>query len=348
MKNSSSARCARFMLAILVFGFPSLASAQLSFSNIVVFGTSLSDPGNAFTLLAHPVAGFTYMGDVASQSKPPYDTLDETLVPDAPYAKGGHHFTNGATWIEQFAQGRGYAADVAPALQSNSTKAHNYAVGGARATNHPDRFNLPQQVQAYLNDVGSSASADALYVFEFGSNDLRDALVQFFTVYAQTGSQYQASLAAQGVISGALNGIASNIQVLYGAGARKFIVWNSPRIDAVPAVTAFGPSAVFIAARLTDGFNQALVANVLTPLGYLPGIQIAQLDVSSKMASMISQPADFGLSNVTTPCITPNIAPFACQQPDSYFFWDGIHPTKAIHATISQLAATALANYPNP
>jgi len=345
MKNPSIRIWTRFILAILVFGLPGMASAQLTFSGIVTFGTSVSDPGNAFSLLAHPVSGLNLEGDV-SQNTPPYDTLDESLVPSAPYAKGGHHFSNGATWIEQFAQGRGLAADVGPAFQSHSSKAHNYAVGGARATNYPDRVNLPQQVQAFLGDVGQTAPADALYVIEFGNNDIRDALVEFFTVFLATGDQAQAGIAANAVITAALSGIADNIQALYGAGARKFLVLNAARIDLLPAVTALGPEATTVAGILTDGFNQGLAQNVLTPLGALPDIQIAQLDIADQMATIIGSPSDFGLANATDPCVTPNTPPYTCKIPDSFFFWDGIHPTKAVHAIINQEAVNVLANYP--
>jgi len=337
MKNPSIRIWTRFILAILVFGLPGMASAQLTFSGIVTFGTSVSDPGNAFSLLAHPVSGLNLEGDV-SQNTPPYDTLDESLVPSAPYAKGGHHFSNGATWIEQFAQGRGLAADVGPAFQSHSSKAHNYAVGGARATNYPDRVNLPQQVDTFLNDVKHVAPADALYVIEFGNNDIRDALVTL----SSTGDP----VAANNILTLALQGIAENIQELYGSGARKFLVLNAARIDLLPAVTALGPVAITVAGTLTDGFNQGLVQNVLTPLSALPGIQIAQLDIAGQMATIIGSPSGFGLTNATDPCVTPNTPPYTCKKPDSFFFWDGIHPTKAVHAIINQEAVNVLANYP--
>lgn len=338
---------ARLILATLVLGLPSMASAQLSFSSIVVFGSSVSDPGNAFTLLAHPIAGMDLEGNV-SQNNPPYDTLDESLIPSAPYARGGHHFSNGATWIEQFAQGRGIAVQVGPAFQNNSPRARNYAVGGARATNYPARVNLPQQVQAFLSDVGQTPPADALYVIEIGNNDVRDAVVEFFTVYLATGDQVQASAAAGAVISNALNGIAGNMQTLYALGARKFLVWHAARIDLLPAVTAMGPEVTAVAANLTNGFNQGLAQNVLAPMAGFPGMQIAQMDTALHMTGIFQAPLDYALTNVTNPCITPNIAPFTCQQPDSFFFWDGIHPTKAVHAILAQRVADVLANYPNP
>ena len=347
MKNILIGRLTSFILTILVLGFPSMASAQMSYSSIVVFGTSLSDPGNAYTLLAHPIAGMNLESNV-SQNKPPYDTLDESLVPSAPYARGGHHFSNGATWIEQFAQGRGYAADVAAAFQGNSPKARNYAVGGARATDYPARVNLPQQVQAFLADVGQMPSGDALYVFEIGNNDIRDALVVFFTVYQQTQDQAQAAMAANAVLTNALYSIAGHIQTLYTYGARKFLVMSAARIDMTPAVTALGPTVAGVAAMLTNGFNQGLALNVLAPLSGMPGIQIAQMDVAAQVTSIIQSPGDFGLTNVTEPCVTPNTPPYTCQQPDDYFFWDGIHPTKAIHTIVSQQVAGVLAGYPGP
>jgi len=347
MLKTSTASWTRFILTTLVLCLPGMANAQLAFNGLVVFGTSVSDPGNAFTLLAQPRVDM-YLESNVIQHRPPYDTLDESLVPSAPYAKGGHHFSNGKTWIEQFAQGRGYAADAGPAFQSNSSKARNYAVGGARATNYPARVNLPQQVQAFLTDVGQLPKADALYVIEMGSNDVRDAVATFFTVYLTTYDQAQAAAAASAVLSNALNSIAGNIQTLYTHGARKFLVLNAPRIDLLPAVTALGPNVVAVAANLTNGFNQGLAFSVVAPLSGLPGIQIAQLDIAAQMTTVIQTPGNFGLTNVTQACVTPNIAPFSCRQPDNYFFWDGIHPTKAVHAIIARRVTDVLAAYPNP
>ena len=55
-------------------------------------------------------------------------------------------------------------------------------------------------------------------------------------------------------------------------------------------------------------------------------------------------PDAFGLTDVTSACVTPNIPPFTCQSPDEFLFWDGIHPSNAVHAIIANEAALVLAH----
>src|SRR5687767_11923799 len=105
------------VLAVVTATAPTAAQARLG--RVVVFGTSLSDPGNAFALRG-------------GTNTPPDYELDPLLVPSAPYARGGHHFSNGATWIEQFARSRGLASSVGPAFLGSDSTATNYAVGAAR------------------------------------------------------------------------------------------------------------------------------------------------------------------------------------------------------------------------
>jgi len=114
-------------------------------------------------------------------------------------------------------------------------------------------------------------------------------------------------------------------------------------------VKALGLDAELVAASLTDGFNQGLAQEVSSSgLGGLPDIQIAQLDIFDRMTAILRSPADYGLTDVTDACVTPNVAPYTCQRPDNYFFWDGIHPTKAVHALIAQRAADTLNSYVAP
>jgi len=54
---------------------------------------------------------------------------------------------------------------------------------------------------------------------------------------------------------------------------------------------------------------------------------------------MVTTPEAFGLVNINDPCITSGRANKAvCFQPDTYLFWDGIHPTRAGHQVIADTA----------
>jgi phospholipase/lecithinase/hemolysin len=307
------------------------AAAQPRFDSLVIFGTSLSDPGNLFAL-----GGGT--------NTPPNYLVDELLVPSVPYARGGHHFSDGATWVEQLARSLGMAASAKPALANESKKAANYAVGGARArdTDHP--FDLGEQTAAFLADRGGAAPSSALYVVEMGGNDIRDAIAAF----VGAGGGFAGQVAAQGVIGGALQSIGENIFALWNAGARTFLVANAPNLGLTPAIRALdtvSPGAAALATGLSQGFNAGLEADggVLSQLRTnLPGIQILRLDVYGKLQAIVAAPGNFGLSNVTAACITPDVAPYHCKDFKDYLFWDGIHPTAAAHAIVAQEAALVL------
>jgi phospholipase/lecithinase/hemolysin len=64
------------------------------------------------------------------------------------------------------------------------------------------------------------------------------------------------------------------------------------------------------------------------------------------LTDIVASPTAFGLMNVTMACITPGVAPFVCRNPDSYLFWDGIHPTRAVHEILAEHAAELLAVEP--
>jgi outer membrane lipase/esterase len=299
---------------------PVLAAAQPAYSRIVVFGSSLSDPGNDFAMRG-------------IENVPPYNMLDPFLIPDAPYAKGGHHVSNGATWIEQFARPLGLAGTVRPAFQASDIKATNYAVKGARAYDNVIDFNLTKQIGSFLNDFSNVAPSDALYVIEIGANDIRDAFEAF--VDRRDGSA---------IIGQALTNVAGSIQTLYAAGARNFLVWKMPNIGLTPAlriIDMFSPGASQFMDFVTQSYN-ANLESVLVMLEALPGIQIKRLDTYQLLNNIVDNPDAYGMSVVDTACVTPNVAPFECQNPDVYVFWDGIHPTAAVHAIIAQEAAFAL------
>ena len=319
--------------AALVAAAPTVSARQHApYSGIVVFGTSLSDPGNAFALRG------------GTSTPPDYD-MNPLLVPNAPYARGGHHFSDGATWVEQLARSFGLARTVRPAYGSDSHLATNYAVGAARACDAPGdgNVNLADQIDAFLADTGTVAPSDALYVIEMGGNDVRDAIVVALSVLQAGGTVQQAVQAAAPILVCAEQAIQAAIVTLEQAGAQHFLVWTAPDLGLTPAIRSLGPGAMGLATSLAWMFNTQLLLPTVHALDRASeDIDIAVLDAFTLLQQITAQPAKFGLTNTTTACLIPNDEPFSCQTAHEYLFWDGIHPTRAAHALVAHEAARVL------
>ncbi len=311
------------ILAALLL-LPSISHAHKPFERIVVFGDSLSDPGNAFYLSGRNL-------------KPPYDTLDAFLIPDAPYAKGRNHFSNGATWIERLAKEMDLKDSAKPAFRGMNTgrlKNTNYAVGGARAHENGIDVNLTAQINAFFADAQGVASEDALYVIALGGNDVRDAVAAL--------SIDPTGRASGEIIGSAIMTISDSIFALYNSGARKFLIANSPDLSLTPALQSLDllmPGASFAAALTSDQFNNELDKLLDLLSVSLPGLEISRLNFYQGLHDIVANPDQYGLINVQNACVMPNQAPFVCEKQDRYLFWDGIHPTRKVHRILAGIAA---------
>jgi phospholipase/lecithinase/hemolysin len=138
--------------------------------------------------------------------------------------------------------------------------------------------------------------------------------------------------------------IGNNIQRLWAAGARSFLVPNLPNIGNTPAIRALGDQARDAAQLLAEGYNAGL-ETALQQLETALGIDIVRLDVFTILDEVVDDPDLAGLTNVTESCITPDVIIGAiCRNPPprKYLFWDFIHPTKSAHKYLSEQARAAL------
>ena len=334
-----------FLLS-LSFLFSGWAAADFTYDGLVVFGDSLSDSGNKYV-----VTGLS--------NTPPYDLLDPLLVPDGPYTKGGLHHSNGKTWVEQYAQPLDLGDLVRPALR-NPGEATNYAYGGARARDASatsPNLHLPGQVTTFLADTGGVASPDALHVIFIGGNDIApDAVTAFATIDPAVGI---------GIIIDAFVSVGDRMVELYTAGARKFLIMNVPDMGLIPAmnpplnVPQASGLGTCLSVLYNDGSPLPFPYDQLCPLfppgipgldtvldqleANLPGIEIIRFDMFERLQQIVTFPEDFGLLYGSGHCVEPEVPPFACKDPDDYVFWDGTHPTKAVHAIIANEVGMVLA-----
>src|SRR5688572_16057224 len=73
----------------------------------------------------------------------------------------------------------------------------------------------------------------------------------------------------------------------------------------------------------------AFNTNLATQLAMLDSMLVAEItlfDNDAAFQRLLADPAAFGITNTTEPCVNL-AASTVCTNPDQYLFWDGAHPT---------------------
>ncbi|GAB4483616.1 MAG: SGNH/GDSL hydrolase family protein [Burkholderiaceae bacterium] len=273
------------------------------FSTTVAFGASLTDTGNVCPTPATP-----------------------GCPPVPPYAQG--RFSNGALWGETIAAQ--FGGSLVPSTQGGT----NFAYAGARTGAIPGLStqsttpSMAAQVDQYLTRVNFRAEPRFLYLVDastFGNNITAGLpLIQAGTI---TSTQ---------LVTAGITDVVTLVSRLYAAGARHILVANAPDVGATPLAQSLGAAAAAGATQLAAGFNQNLAAQLTGLQAVSPGLTIYLLDLFALSVQVTQSPAQFGLSNVTQPCVVTSPTFSVCTQPDLYLYWDGFHPTRAAGALIAQ------------
>ncbi len=329
------------LLAVACFAVS--AGAQAGYSNLFLFGDSLSDTGN--NALVFDVVGAS-QGYPPGTLRTPMVTPDNSFIPTYPYS-ASNVYSNGPVWASTFAASLGLSAN--PSLTGGT----NYAYGGARVgplgepnpfVDFPNNFppSLTTQVATFLGQHSNQAPSSALYVVAGGGNDSRDLI-------AVAG----AILAGGGTIDDALPGILAGAQTyahrvdlmvnsLEGSGAKDIVVWNTPNAGLAPAILAqhIGGLGTLVSDLMNQALASALADNIADATD-----DVRIFDLFGISTDISKNPAAYGLTNVKDACSAAANA-VACEQDSySYFFWDGIHPTAAVHRL---LAGAMVAVVPEP
>lgn len=213
----------------------------------------------------------------------------------------------------------------------------SYAQGGSRVTNPfgPGNKNLPAivggsadlgqltvpivtQIQTHLNAHGGSFSGTEIVFLFAGGND---AIVNTLTYVATVGQALQLGGLPAGQAQAAISGPAAvqamttaatelagyiNTMVL-GKGAKYVVVLNIPDLSSTP----FGvesekliplPGTQAVVKKMVDAFNSQLSAS-------LSASNVVLADLNTASVVQISNPANFGLTNVTDPACKLTVPP---------------------------------------
>jgi phospholipase/lecithinase/hemolysin len=167
--------------------------------------------------------------------------------------------------------------------------------------------NIGQQITDYLA-THPVINDRTLFVVWGGANDLLNAT------------------SADDVFKAGINQV-TNIQRLIDAGATQFVIPNLPPLGAIPRING-SPTDAAAATAASVLFNQILRTgvDVLRDFNFGKRLHFVQLDVFSLFDQIIASPASYSLADVTTSSQEiPTI------NPDTYLFWDDLHPTTRGH-----------------
>jgi thermolabile hemolysin len=249
-------------------------------------------------------------GDSLSDVGRFYTASGNTIPPSPPYDRG--RFSNGLVWVEYLATKLG--------IPNNPST--NFAVGNAKTDSHPQApapgfIGIKQQID---ND-NSSVKSDTLYVIWGGANDYLD-LVNPSTPSSTVGK------------------LTTQIATLIGRGAKNILVPNLPNLGQLPSTRTSPASGLLDTAAQVH--NLVLAKSISDLSASYPDVKLNLLDVNS----LFNTASSAGFTNVTDQCF----GSANCTNPNTYLFWDEVHPTTAGHKFIGDLAFSVVSptNVPEP
>jgi phospholipase/lecithinase/hemolysin len=288
------------------------------YKTIVVFGDSLSDTGN-----------------VADLSEAKYGV--RIPGPYADYTDG--RFTDGAdtepaaekyfgVWIEQYAASLPAKPQIKASLDGGTDYAYGFAFTGGGTSvfsfGPSDELsvnvnNIGQQITDYLQ-THPKITDKTLFVVWGGANDILNAASE------------------DDIIDAGINQTL-NIQRLIDAGATQFIIPNLPPLGLVPRLNG-SPTTSIPATEGAELYNEVLAGGIdlLHDLYHHRHLQLAQLDVYALFNKIIAAPSKYSLVDVT------DSSQGEAVDPDTYLFWDGLHPTTHGHNILADTAGKILAD----
>ena len=317
-KVCSRTRANRRLLQVfpaLLLLLVAIATRAQQYTKIVVFGDSLSDTGNDLALFIAE-AGLPIPSPVFGYTLGRFTDGKDTFPP-------AQNFTG--VWTEQMAA----VLPSRPAVIASVDGGTNFAYGFADTFGGTSQFtplpvfvhNVGLQIDEYMA-THPKIDDHTLFVVWAGANNLTAAVPE--------------PNAAQLIVDGAFAQI-GNIQRLINAGATQFLVPNLPNLGSVPRFNmsptdsvAFNKASVLYNATLDAGVS------LLPLLNFGRHVTIHRFDVYSLLKGIIASPANYGLVNVT------DESQGMLVDPDTYLFWDDLHPTTRGHNLLGQAALKAI------
>jgi phospholipase/lecithinase/hemolysin len=303
------------LFAAIIFTFTAVVAHAQDYTSIVVFGDSLSDTGNV-AHLAQDKYGVRIPGPLADYTDGRFTDGDDTLPAAQKYF---------GVWIEQLAA----TFPSKPIITNSLDGGTNYAYGFALTGRGTTVLTLTPTLSVTVNNMGRQItdylatrpviSNRTLFVVWGGANDILNAT------------------SLDDVIKASIEET-KDIQRLVDAGATQFIVPNLPPLGLVPRLNG-SPATSIPATTASIVYNEFLEAGItlLKDFSFGKHLRFRQLDVFALFSKIVASPSSYSLANVTDSSQGGYTI-----DPDTYLFWDDLHPTTKGHEILAETAAALL------
>lgn len=294
-----------FYLLLLI---PGLALANSDYSQIYIFGDSLSDTGNA--------------ASVVGDFPPPYYM---------------NRASNGPVAVETFTAALGHTADASLHF-FGSEAGGNYAVAGANAVGD-NLEDLGTQI-AYFHAIHNyAAPTDALYVIFIGGNDIR-------ATYGVTDKDTAVAIINSAVVSvknamqsltlaGAKHFLLINAPNVSLIPEAQIIATLANDPDLIKRIRKYSKLYSILLHDMVEQFETVFQ------------LDIEEFNLFKFFTKLIKKGEDYGFTNTTDACFDTQLLSFHpdCHNglnADQFIFFDEIHPTTRAHQFIGEAMFEAL------
>jgi phospholipase/lecithinase/hemolysin len=260
-----------------------------------------------------------------------------------------------------------------PVAVVNHEGCYSYAQGGARVTElwGPGNINLllqlgdpsgaigqltdpvVNQIARHLAAVDGSFAPDDLVTVMAGGNDLFMNLAAFESLVEGGMTAEQATATVMGLMQTAGTNLAGYVKdQIVAKGATRVVVVNIPDASQAPAFLGTGDTQA-LAQGMVVAFNAALATGLEGT-----SANVLQVDAFTTSQDQAAHPAQYGLTNVTTPacdigpggaleslptslvCTTDTLVAGAAE---TWEYADGVHPTPYGYKLLAQLVTQEMA-----
>ena len=262
------------------------------------------------------------------------DSLSDTgnlasVTANFPFPFYRNRISNGPVIVDFLAAELGLDSHASKHLSSNPS-GHNFAIAGGNIIGE-DTEDLSSQVSAFLQIHNGVANRSDLFFLMMGGNDLRDI------------RSIRSTVSASAQIDKAIDQLLLQLNRLYNADARAFLITNVANIGRIPETLSRSVDDTNIVSR-AEGYvrlyNQRL-SIALDVFSRKPGVSLVEFDLFAELELLAENAVTLGFTQTDEGCFTIDRFSFHpdCDFGagfDRFIFFDSLHPTAKANAIVAR------------